>query len=418
MKEIKKEKLNICMAMDAYIPYVDGVVNCMDNYLKEIVKKENAFALAPKYKNQKDGEISYEILRCKSCYFPIVGAMYGFPGFDRRFKKAVKGKEIDIMHFHSPFNMSKFAVREAKRRGVPVVATFHSNFRPIVYKVAKMRFLTEWVVKYIGRVYNRVDELFCVNEGVAMQARSFGYKGKITLLPFGTELEKVTNLDCLIKRANEEFKIEENELVFLYVGRIMALKRIDFILDALKIVKEKGVDFKFFVVGKGPEERALKEKVKKLGLENSVIFTGFLDRELLPLIYARADLFLFPSLYDNFGLVKVEASTYDTPGVFIENSQAGLSVTDGVNGYLSKDTVVDFASKILYAVSDKEKLKKVGKKAGEDLYINWETCARLLVKRYKEIIENKEPNIHSISKEESKKVKQYINEEYKKFKNK
>ncbi|MBR2614713.1 MAG: glycosyltransferase [Clostridia bacterium] len=417
MKEVVNEKLKVCMAMDAYLPYVDGVVNCMDHYLTEMVKKEDAFALAPKHKNAFDEKLPYEVLRCKSFCFPVIKAMYGFPNLDKKFKKAVKEKDIDIIHLHSPFNMANYAIKLAKKKNIPIVATFHSNFRPILRDIIKIPFIAEWCVKYIGRKYNKMDEVFCVSEGVAKQARSFGYTGKITLLPFGTELERVSDIDGLKDNANKTFNLAGDEIVFLFVGRIMNLKRIDFIINSLKKVKEKGFNFKFFVVGKGPEEKNLKELVKRLNLEDHVIFTGFLDRELFPLIYARADLFLFPSLYDNFGLVKVESATFDTPGLFIKNSQAGLGVIDNQNGFLAEDSLEDFSNKIIFAISDKENLKRVGKTAGETLYLSWSDCTEKLIDRYKEIISRKEkPKKVKFTKEEKKEIKAYIKEENKKHK--
>ena len=420
-KSEENEKLNICMAMDAYLPYVDGVVNCMDHYCTEAVKKANVVALAPKYKEVTEETSTYDILRCSSVEFPVIKANYGFPENDAKFKKKVNAMPIDIIHIHSPFNMANYAIKVAKKKKIPIVGTFHTNFRPIFNDVLKMPAVAEAMVKHIGNVYNKMDEVFCVSEGVAKQARSFGYTGKITILPFGTELEKASNIEELRELANKDFNIGKDELIFLYVGRVMALKRIDFILDALKVVKSKGIDFRFFVVGKGAEAKALQNKAEKLGLKDNVVFTGFLDRALFPEIYARADLFLFPSLYDNFGLVKVEAAAYDTPGVYIKDSQAGYGVTDGVNGYLSEDTLEAFSNRIIEAISDREELKKIGKQAGEQLYINWETCTDMLIERYKEIIKEKKENpekktVKKFSKEEKADLKEYVKVENQKYK--
>ena len=120
-----------------------------------------------------------------------------------------------------------------------------------------------------------------------------------------------------------------------------------------------------------------------------MVFTGFLPREQFPHIFSRADLLLFPSIYDNFGLVKVEGATYKTPGVFIENSCAGYGITDGVDGYLSENDEYSFAEKIISAVSDREKLKKVGETASESCYMNWSECTDELLKRLNEIVEEK-----------------------------
>ena len=181
--------------------------------------------------------------------------------------------------------------------------------------------------------------------------------------------------------------------VFIFVGRIEKLKRIDFILDSLKLLKDKGIKFRFYAIGKGSDMNTMLKKKEELGFnDEEVKFTGFIDKKLFPLMYARANLLLFPSLYDNFGLVKVEAAAFDTPGVFIENSCAGYGVTDGVNGYLSKDTVEAFAQKIEEAISDKKKLKKVGVQAGKDIYISWEECTNQYIERIKKIVEEYNAN--------------------------
>ena len=114
---------------------------------------------------------------------------------------------------------------------------------------------------------------------------------------------------------------------------------------------------------------------------------GFVDRELFPQLYARADLLLFPSLYDNFGLVKVEAASFSTPGIFIDGSCAGYGVTHGVDGFLSKDGKQNFADGIIDAVSDRQKLKEVGVCAGQNLYVTWQDCTKALLKRLNEIVD-------------------------------
>lgn len=384
-----ENKLKIIEGMDVYLPDVDGVVNCMHNYCLNLHNKTDLTVMVPKNKKSYIDKQPYEIYRCKSIHVPILNDYYGFPNLDKKFKKKIENLDCDIIHIHSPFNMAKYALKLARKKNVPIVATFHSNMRPIFQDVIKIKWIAELMVKRLGKLYNKFDEVFVCSPLVEQQLRSFGYVGKVSYLPFGTDLEKCGKVDEFASMANKEFCLEENELVFLYVGRVMKLKRIDFILESLKIVKDKGVKFKFFIVGKGAELEKLKKISRKLGFsDKEVIFTGFLDRNLFPLIYSRANLLLFPSLYDNFGLVKVEAAAYGTPGIFIENSCAGYGVVDGKNGFLSKNDVISFSEKILEAVSDLEKLKLVSKNASDDLYINWEECTEQLLKRLKEISSN------------------------------
>ncbi|MCM1236987.1 MAG: glycosyltransferase [Ruminococcus flavefaciens] len=372
--------------MDSYLPHVDGVITCMHNYCLYASKKIDVLAIAPRCKNHVDN-LPYRIKRCKSLEMPSLDIQYCQATRDRKFTKEILAEKFDIVHVNSPFNMAKFALKVAKAQNIPAVATFHTNMRPIVKMVVKSKFITEKFIRSLGKRYNKFDEVFVCSPPVAEHCRSFGYTGKISYLPYGTKLEKCNDCERLSAEANRKFSLKEDELFFIYVGRIEKLKRIDFILDSLKILKDKNIKFRFFAVGKGSETKKFKKYKNKLGLtDGEVAFTGFMDAELFPYLYARADLLLFPSLYDNFGLVKVEAAAYDTAGVFIEGSCTGYGVEDGVNGYLSKDTPEAFAEAVERAVADRLNLKQVGKNAGRDIYISWEECADKFVERLEEIV--------------------------------
>ncbi|MEG1752155.1 MAG: glycosyltransferase [Clostridia bacterium] len=383
----KQMKISILEAIDCYLPDVDGVINCVHNYCLNLCKTHDLTVAVPKNRKDYVDIFPYVIKRCKSIRIPIINSFYGLAKFDRKFKKETMSKKYDIVHVHSPFGMAKFALKIAKKQNIPAVATFHSNMRPIFKDVLKINCLAEFFVRRLGKLYNKFDEIFVCSDQVAMQARSYGYNGKISILPYGTELQKCDDVEGLREKANIKFNLKEKDLVLIYVGRIMKLKRIDFILKSLKLVKSRGFAIKFFIVGKGSETNQLKKLCKTLGFsENEVIFAGFIKREEVPQYFARSDLLLFPSIYDNFGLVKVEAASYSTPGLFIENSCAGAGVIDGVNGFLSKDSIEAFADKICDSLRNPCNLKQVGKNATRDLYINWKDCTTQLEERLKEIV--------------------------------
>ena len=383
------DKLKILETMDVYLPDVDGVINCMHNYCLNLKDKTELSVLVPKNKKSYVDNLPYEIKRCKSMHIPVLNQYYGLPSQDASVKKYLDSKKFDIIHFHSPFGMAKYVIKYAKKHHIPVVATFHSDMRMIFRDVFKSKLIAESAVKSLGRVYNQCDEIFVCSPLVAEQARSYGYKGKITYLPFGTDLKICENVDELASKANESFDLDQDLPVFVHVGRVTKLKRIDFIIRSLKILKDKGKKFKFFVVGKGFELDKLKALVKKLDMEQEVVFTGFLARELFPQILSRANLLLFPSIYDNFGLVKVESAVYETPGIYIENTCAGYGINDGVDGFISKNTTEDFASKIEEAISDMKKLKEIGKTAQKTIYISWSECSDKLLERLTEIVKEK-----------------------------
>ena len=380
-------KIKVLEAMDVYLPDVDGVINCVNNYSKNLSDKTTLTVMCPKHRKDYVDDFPYNIVRCKSMHIPVLNQYYGLPQQDSKFKKQIMAEDYDIIHVHSPFGMAKYALSVAKKKNIPIVATFHSNMRQIFESIFKSKSFSDMLCKRLGKLYNKFDEVFVCSPKVEEQLRSYGYTKKVSYLPFGTDFDRCDKVEEYSALANKEFGIAERELVFIYVGRVMKLKRIDFILDSLKILKDRNLKFKFFVVGKGAELNSLKKYAKKLGFkEDEVVFTGFLPREQFPLLFSRADLLLFPSIYDNFGLVKVEGASYETAGVFIKDTCAGYDITHGVNGFVADNDTESFAAAIEEAVKDYDKLKQIGKNAKETLYISWKDCSDILLNNYERII--------------------------------
>ena len=101
---------------------------------------------------------------------------------------------------------------------------------------------------------------------------------------------------------------------------------------------------------------------EKMGLLENFIFTGIIkDRNLLQGYYLRADLFLFPSLYDASSIVQIEAASQSTPGIFLKDSATAATVTDNVNGFLSDYTVGAYSDKIIDVMKDQKLYEKVSK---------------------------------------------------------
>ena len=102
-----------------------------------------------------------------------------------------------------------------------------------------------------------------------------------------------------------------------------------------------------------------------------------------------ADLLLFPSIYDTFGLVKVEAASRRTPTVFAEGSLASKSAEHGVNGYVFPCEAEAFAAGVCEIVKDREKLREVGENAHRDLYVLWDNVIEQVLANYGEIFGGK-----------------------------
>ena len=192
--------------------------------------------------------------------------------------------------------------------------------------------------------------------------------------------------------------MEENSLgkeFLVKKNSINMLKNIFFTVDALKKIKENQPELKFkmLFVGSGQDEEKLKQTVKDNNMENEIILCGKItDKKLLAAYYNRADLFLFPSLYDASSIVQIEAASQKTPTIFLKGSATTATVTDNVNGFLSENTVDEYANKIAEVLENKDLYKKVSENAYKDLYKSWDDVIEEVLEKYKELIERKLTN--------------------------
>lgn len=118
----------------------------------------------------------------------------------------------------------------------------------------------------------------------------------------------------------------------LFVGRLVSVKGGDVAIDALRILRDRGIDTTLTVCGEGPEERALREQVRRLGIEKAVTFEGWATPKDLADYYRSAELLVVPSRYEPFGIVALEAISSGCP--VVASSTGGLPEAVGSCGAL------------------------------------------------------------------------------------
>jgi len=197
----------------------------------------------------------------------------------------------------------------------------------------------------------------------------------------------VAQIERMRSEMREELGLLPDETMLLFVGQHIWEKNIGFILDALALIKDK--PFHLFMVGTGYAVREIRHKISELGLSHKVTLLGNIhDRERLKRIYAAADLFLFPSLYDTFGLVVREAAAMHTPSLLLEDATAAASIKDNIDGFLLADDKQAYAREIVYLMEHPEVVKRVGNKASKTISRSWENVIEEVILRYRDIQES------------------------------
>ncbi len=367
---------------------MDGVSITVRNYAYWLRKIAGAtYIVAPYIPHFRD-EHNSDIIRFLS--FPtIVRPPYriGLPDFDLKVQMILKDKKFDIVHAHSPFAAGKFALRIAREKHIPIVATFHSKYRDDLSRAIAIKAIVDDQIKRIVDFYYAVDQVWVPQESVARTLREYGYKGPYEVVENGIDFTPPSDTSSYRANGGAYLKLPPECRVGLYVGQHVLEKNLEFLLRTLPSIMNALPDFRMVFVGKGYAKDTLIDLARQLGILDKIIFHDVIyDRELLKSIYARADIFLFPSLYDTSGLVVREAAAMKTPAVLIEGADAAAFILDHVNGFLCKEDRDEFAQTVIDAISDREILHTVAENAQKTLCRTWENVADEVSERYHAIL--------------------------------
>ena len=388
------KKLTIGIFKDSFFPMMDGVCMVVDNYARILSKFANVIVFVPDYKgnNFDDSKLEYKVVRCKSKKIFFLDYSLPTPYLDKKFMNELNSYKLDIVHIHSPFSLGKVGLKYAKKHGIPVVATMHSQFKQDFKRAVKSDYFSSKLTNVLIRLFNQCDECWAVNSEVAkIYYEDYGYKTLPRIMNNATDMKPILFKEKSKKIIDEKHNIRD-EKVFLFVGRINKLKNIFFIVDSLRILKNKHPNFKFkmLFVGNGQDLEELKKYILKKDLKNEIDLCGKVtDRALLAAYYLRADLFLFPSLYDASSIVQIEAASQKTPTLFLEDSATSATITNNVNGFIVENNEEEYADKIIDIMSNEKLYKQVCKNVYKDIYVNWDKRVKEAYDLYLDIINNK-----------------------------
>ena len=246
----------------------------------------------------------------------------------------LQNNEFDIIHGHDW--LVAYAARVLKHSyKLPLVATIHATeagrnhglHSPLQNFIHSI----EW---FLG--YESWKVIVCSKHMEGEVKGLFGLpQDKIVRIPNGVYVKQFAELD----KFNHNWSIDslasvvrDNEKVLFFVGRLVREKGVHILIDSLPLLLQEFPEIKLIVAGTGPMEGQLKHQVKRMGLEHKVHFTGYIDDTLLKQLFKRADIAVFPSLYEPFGIVALEAMASATPVIVSDTGGLSEIVSHGKNG--------------------------------------------------------------------------------------
>lgn len=293
---------------------------------------------------------------------------------------ALKDFKPDLVHVVSPTPLGLYGLERARRHGIPVVGSFHSDW------VAYLRFyglrrLERQAWRYVRWFYNRCATTFAPSVSMAERLRENGVE-RVGVWERGVDhhhFSPALRSESLRERAGALHRP-----LLLYVGRLARQKNIGDLADAVDILKRQlGPDaFRLAIVGTGPEAGELRQRLP------DAYFAGFQQNGALSRWYASADLLVFPSTTETFGNVVLEAFASGVPAVGADACGTRDLVEHGVNGVLAQpNDPQDLARHIASLLRSPDRLREMGEAAERTaLRYRWPDVNRQLLEHYRSLL--------------------------------
>lgn len=207
----------------------------------------------------------------------------------------------DIIHVHEPNPMATLAALAANPRA-RVIVSFHSE-------IVRQRVL-RWVYRpLLMRLLQHADRIIVATPRHLDFPTLLPYREKCVVIPFGIDVARFHPDKAMRERA-AAIRAEFGPRLILFVGRLVYYKGVEHLIEAMS-----GVSARLLIIGRGPRQRALRRRVRALGLEERIAFLGEVAHECLPAYYHACDLLVLPSTHESetFGIVQLEAMAAGKP---------------------------------------------------------------------------------------------------------
>ena len=219
-----------------------------------------------------------------------------------RYKKEItkflnEHKEYKIIHGNFS-ELGYFLYKEAKKQGVSTIIVHAHNYSTVFDAKSIFRFY--W--KHAMRLY--VTHMFTCSDIAAKWLFGKKRSKKAIMMNNAIDSKKFSYNENKSKDIKKKLGVE-NKFVIGHVGRFNIQKNHEFVIDTFNEIRKKNSDSVLLLAGAGELEEKIKEKVKNLNLEDSVLFLG--SRSDINDVMQAFDVFLFPSIFEGLGVVLIEA---------------------------------------------------------------------------------------------------------------
>ena len=364
-----------------FYPYVGGVENYVYSLSKHLVRfgHEVTVLCANEPKNGRKIENIDGIIVERLNYIGKIANTNVTPLLPFKLLK----KNFDIIHTHLPTPWSAdWSAIFARLKGKPIVLTYHNDI------------VSKGFASYIAKFYNLTSlnlvletaKKIIITQSKYLERSPYlkKYKDKVEVVPVGVDIEKFKPLNNVDE--------DENTLFFLSVlDKFHEYKGLEYLLKALKIIKNEIKDVKLIIGGEGELRTYYQDMASRLGIEENVEFVGFIPDYKLVEYYNKCSVFVLPSYssdQEGFGIVLLEALACEKPVITTEIVGVSKDIKEFNAGKVIKPKDVQtLANAIIEVLQDKDLRRKMGKNGRiiANRY-SWKRISKIIEKIYLNIM--------------------------------
>lgn len=300
----------------------------------------------------------------------------------------IKYNEFDIVHSQGDYlgKMDLYTAHSCHLAWLDIVRNRNLN---LLEKIKKSSFnpLHYFILKTERHSFKKSKRIISISQITKREIINYYgiSNGKISYIPNGvdTEMFNPKNKNIYRKEIRDRYFLKEKDFVLIFPAHEFKRKGLYQIIEALKILEKDNVYL--LVVGRDDPTPFLK-LIYNSQLKNKIIFTG--ETSNIAMYYAACDALVFPTSYEPFGLVILEAMSTGLPVIVSSETGASELIKDRDNGLLLKNNknIEELAEKINFLVRFQDKRKRIGEAARKTAEnYSWERISEKTFNLYLEI---------------------------------
>jgi 1,2-diacylglycerol 3-alpha-glucosyltransferase len=352
--------MRILIAAETFYPHVNGA-SYFAQWLSATLKQRghSVLVIAPSdsFRTKKTVLNGVDVLGIRSISTPFYRYYRICPPFfiQKTIQRAVREFKPDIVHIQNHYFVCEAVAKEAQALGIPVVGTNHMNdpekldyLLPIPQAMKRILERSYW--KRFNRVFGSLNAVTAPTRSAGDDLKKYGFEKEVLAISCGVDLSLFSSTSPSKMPAFPGLRADKP--ILLSVGRLEEEKHVDWVLRALPAALKKA-DFQLLVVGIGNLEPELRELARKLGIQDSVVFGGFIPNHQLPGIYRNSHAFVIAGTAETQSIVVLEAMACGLPIIAVRALALPELCQDGVNGFLFEPEAIDqLSDRIARLMSD------------------------------------------------------------------